>query len=1014
MLNLLHNLWSNLNSSTQDFCDLETIDKDTIVANDGSLATIVKIHGYKGLMSSEQLENICKTLEVDFTPFFINLGHQLQIVFSRDDELNQDLEHVRQIKQETAESLKLNLKDLINESIDKYASYIYNENCYFVFWTRPNILNKLETDAKKQKEFSNIKEHNIPPTKDGQNIAIESSFLMQQHLSFINTITNKLSLLKFSVDILDANSMLLAIKKHILPLRTDRNWKASFPSTPIPMRWKTVQNADMSELLYPSLASQIMTANAIEGDKTLLDETLVKLGERIYAPVLFEIPPNNPQYFSALFNTLNRVKTINYMQHTRSVPYSFCMMLEGGGLQGVTLNHIMASMLGYISSTNDSINSAKKALSQLKENNHIIIKFKMSACTWVRADGIEKQELMLRKANLIKALESWGNGKVIDKTGSPMEALQSTSLCLSYKHIANGGAAPLSDILSFIPFSRPANIFKHGTIIYRSKDGKLLTYQRFSNEQTTWITLITGRPGFGKSVLMNDGNLELCLSPGLKELPYICNIDIGVTSQGMIDLIKDSLPSDQKHLAMYTRLQNSPKFAVNPFDTALGCRMPLPKDKSYLINFLTILSTPAERKGKAYEGMSDFISRVIELIYSNKSGLSDRSNPVRYSRGHNQFLDNIITEHNISVLGLTYWGLVDILFSKQLFYAAEIAQRYAVPILDDCISIASSPEIMDEYQNVLTENKSHIYEAFQVGVRGAISQFPIFSGITQFDIGSARVMSLDLNDVTSSGKTDNEFKQNALMYMMARQCFMKKVAFSKEDLHFIPPEYKSYYSRIIDKLTDAYKSLCYDEYHRTGNVPSIENQTLTDARESRKWQMELIIASQFLEDMGDITNIATNIFICDSGTNASRDYIKNKVGLQPEQEHALINHCNGPNQQGMSFLAIQDSKMDAKIYQLYTLTIGAKRLWALSTTAEDRRLKSLLLLSGKFNQDQALQILAKRFPSGSCKSTVELQKQQLGVNNNNPENMEEIQNSIVENIAKSILNSNIDNDINYN
>ncbi len=1008
LFKILHQIWGEINRSVQDFCDIETIDNDTLVANDGSLASIVKINGFKTLMSSADIEEICSAISLTLTPFLDKLGHQLQIVFTRDDEEHEELEEIRNIKKNTAKRLNLELEDLIDESINKYAEYVYNESCYFVFWSRPALLNAVELKEKTKKEIQTRIDAKFPPAAHAQNLAMDTGFLMQRHLSFVNTVNTKLSQLKFCTHILDAQSMLYAIKKNILPLRTAKNWQASFPGQRIPIRWKTLQDSDMSELLYPSIASQIMTANALEGDKQLLDDTLVKFGERIYAPLLFEIPPVNPQYFNELFNTINRIQIKNRNDKICALPYSICLMIEGGGLSGFSLNAVLASMLGFASSTNRNINSAKEALIHLKENNQILTKFKISACTWVCAGTSEAKDLTLRKANLIKALESWGNGKVIDKTGSPMEALQSTSLGLSYKHIANGGAAPLNDVLRLLPVTRPANIFKNGTITYRSKDGKLFRYQRFSSEQTTWITLITGRPGFGKSVLMNDANIELCISAGLNELPYICNIDIGITSQGMIELIRESLPNDKKHLAMYTRLQNSAEFSVNPFDTALGCRMPLPKDKSYLINFLTMLATPSERKGNAYEGMSDFISRIIDVVYINKAGISDKSNPNRYIAGHNLRLDEIVHKHNIYSPSISYWEVVDLLFEKEEYYAAEIAQRYAVPLLDDCVSIASSAEIIEEYKKAFTENGTPIYEAFQIGIRGGISQFTLFAGITQFDIGSARIMSLDLNDVTSSGKTDTEFKQNALMYMMARQCLMKKIAFSKEDLLYIPKPYISYYTKLVDNLTDTYKTLCYDEYHRTGNVPAIENQTLTDARESRKWQMELVIASQFLEDMGDIANIATNIFICDAGTTASRTYMTHKIGLTKIQEAALINNCTGPNEHGMSFLAIQDSRSHAKIYQVYTLTIGAKRLWALSTTAEDRRLRNLLMTKGSMTKDQALTILAKHFPDGSCKKMVEIQKQAMSVRDNSNLEIEKINHSIVENIADNLLAMHLD------
>ncbi len=1005
LLKLLLHIWGGVNRSIQDFCDLETVDNDTLVANDGSLATIVRIDGFQTLMSVADLEDVCASLDIGLSPFFNKIGHQLQIVFHRDDEENEELEELRILKKLTAKKMQLSLDNLIDEQIDKYYQYVYNESCYFVFWSRPMLLNKIEATEKNRKEFETRKKEKIPPLIDAQNISMETGLLMQQHLSFVHTVNNKLNQLKLITQVLSAQEMLYEVKKQILPTRTTRNWRASFPGQPIPFRWKTIQDHDLSELMYPRLANQIMTANAIEGDRKTLDDTLVKFGEHIYAPIFMDIPPMNPQYFSELFGNLNRIQITNRYNKPSILPYTLCLVIEGGGLTGVALNTILSSMLGYASGINRNINDAKRALLELKENNHTLIKFKLSACTWATVGTREEQDIILRKANLIKAIESWGNAKMIDKTGSPMEALQCTSLGLTYKHVGNGGAAPLIDILRMLPITRPANIFKDGTLLYRSKDGKLFKYKRFTSAQTTWITLISGRPGFGKSVLMNDGSIEICLgSMDKNELPYICNIDIGVTSQGMIDLIRESLPLEQKHLAMYTRLQNSPHFCMNPFDTSLGCRIPLKKDRTYLINFLSLLATPAERRGKSYEGMSDFVTRIIDMVYQNKAGISDRSNPNRYTFGHNKILDDAVQKHNLYQPSIAYWDLVDAFFEKQDYYAAEIAQRYAVPLLDDCISSAASVEIIDEYKKIFTESGTPIYEAFQIGMRGGISQFPLFAGVTQFDIGSARVMSLDLNDVTSGGKTDNEIKQNALMYMMARQAFTKKIGFSGEDLMDIPKLYQDYYKKMIDKLQDAYKSLCYDEYHRTGNVEAIQSQTITDGREGRKWQMEVVVASQFLEDMGSLAQIATNIFICDAGTKSSREYLSKTLGLNSVHENALVNNCTGPNQHGMSFLAIQDHKDYSKIFQIYTLSIGPKRLWGLSTTAEDRRLRSLIMTKGHMSRDQALDILAKKFPSGSCKKAVELQAQNLAEGSENKD-ADELASSIVENIAKDILAS---------
>ena len=89
-------------------------------------------------------------------------------------------------------------------------------------------------------------------------------------------------------------------------------------------------------------------------------------------------------------------------------------------------------------------------------------------------------------------------------------------------------------------------------------------------------------------MLSNSINLALCLQGGLNRLPRIAIIDIGPSSSGLISLIKEALPPEQRHLAAYHRLRMTPNYAINPFDTQLGCRFPTPLERSFLVNFITV------------------------------------------------------------------------------------------------------------------------------------------------------------------------------------------------------------------------------------------------------------------------------------------------------------------------------------------------------------------------------------------------------------------------------------------
>ncbi|MDB6009978.1 MAG: type secretion system protein IcmB/DotO [Gammaproteobacteria bacterium] len=972
-------LLSELKTEVQHYCDLETIDSNALVGKDGSLASIVRFNGTKGVLGRDLFERMIVTLEQSLAVYFAAKGHQLQVLFRRDLDASTTLEANAEQQRLTADRLRLAVRDLVDEGCEKYSQYVYDEDCYLVFWSRPALLDRTEVRIARDEENQFRKAHQWPTMKDAQNLLRPIRFLFDRHQAFVSKICDDLSSTEFgcSIERLDVTDMLREVRRSIYPDYTGANWQPAIPGSPIPMRWKsTGDRADASELLYPSLSQQLMVATGEVGSRkseTLPDPTTVRLGSRVYAPLMFEIPPSEPQHFNALFNALNRAETREAGQ-VRALPYCVSFMLESDGMSVLRWKGLLANVLGITSETNRNINLAAKALGEQKRDGTCIAKLRIAATTWAGLGNEAQRELTLRKSKLWRILEGWGRGTVIERTGNPMKVLQSTALSLSWRHIGNPAPAPLGEALALMPFTRPASPFSTGSIIYRSLDGKILRYQRFSSEQTTWITLVAGKPGSGKSVLMNHNNVELCLMPGSTRLPYVCIIDIGISSSGFIDLIRDNLPADRQYLAFYKRLQNNESDAINPMDAPLGKREPLAKDRAFLVNFLATLATPPERRGKPYEGMSTFVGRIIDNAYRMKSDRYERAQPETYKPGHNPVVDEAVRRIGYSVRqATTYWELVDALFQAGLIYEAEVTQRYAVPILHDLVATAASKEIADEYGGTRCENGQPIHSAFILGLREAINDYPIFAGQTRFDIGSARVMALDLQDVALIG-SDAAFKQTALMYMIARQSFLKKVAFSKEDLPFFDPLYRAYYEKLINDITEDIKVLMMDELHKTGGHPLLQLQLMTDGREARKWNLELVLGSQLMEDFGELTKIATTYFILDSGTEETRRWLRENVGLTPVEESALTNYVHGAGPHGCTFLARFVTKA-ATYSQLFTMTAGPMRLWALSTTAEDRKLRSLLYASLPGNEARAR--LARRFPGGSCKKLVERLKAEM-------------------------------------
>lgn len=999
---LLHVL-SLLKSDMSDYCDLETVDGDTLVAHDGSLASILEFGGNKSVLGRDDFSALVARMERTLASYFRTRGHQLQVVFRRDLDASATLDPIAANQRATSQRLHLDVSDLIDESMRTYSRYVYEESCYLVLWSRPVLLDPIEVRMAREETTAFRKAAGWPAAANAQNLLRPIRFLYDRHQSFVSKIFDDLSApgLGCALRRLDVSQMLRAVRRGVLPDYTHDNWRAAVPGAPMPPRWKDNARAgDVSELLYPPLPQQIMAGVGVSGSRdnpALPDATTICIGGRVYAPLLLDQWPNNPQLFNTLFAALNRAETREAGQ-TRAVPYSASFMLESDGLSGAGMKALAANLLAITSKENRNINLAVEALRERQRDSECIVKMRLAVMTWAGSDAEGVRELALRKSKLWKAVESWGGGQLIERAGNPMLAFGANVAGLSWKHIGNPAPAPLSEALEMLPLTRPASPFPEGSALYRSLDGKLLRYQRFSSEQTTWITLIAGKPGSGKSVLMNNNNLESCLMPGLTRLPYICIIDIGVSSSGFIDLVRDNLPEHLRHLAIYRRLQNTGRDCINPMDLALGRREPLHKDRAFLVNFLCTLATPPERRGHPYEGMSAFAGRVIDGAYRMKSDRIEKALPETYKRGHDALLDAALERLGLSPNASTsYWELVDTLFRAGLVHEAEVAQRYAVPTLNDLVAYAASAEIAAEYGAARVENGMSIHEAFRLGVREAIADYPMFAGHTCFDIGSARVLALDLQDVALMG-SDAAFKQTALMYMMARQSFLKKVAFSAEDLQYFDPLYRPFYERLVGEITEDYKVLCMDEFHKTGGHSMLNQQVLTDGREARKWNLEIVLASQLMEDFGELTKIATSIFLLDSGTEQTRRWLRENVGLSAVEEGALVNYVHGATAHGATFLARFATKTDT-YSQLFTMTVGPMRLWALSTTAEDRKLRGLLYAALPGNEARAL--LARYFPAGSCKRTVDNLKAEVAQGGGFVD--EAVEASVIERIARQML-----------
>jgi intracellular multiplication protein IcmB len=944
-------LSTSVKQNTAAYCDLQTADSKTaLVANDGSLVSIIRIDGVTALVGSDEFKQIQTGLRQMFQTVMKQPGHVVQVFFGYDrDEVRDELNHMLAPAEQTAKRLELQLDDLFKERIDNLADYCSHEEVYLVLWTRLKSLTAEQMKRAKKEKSKVIKQQKIPSFLETQNIVAAIPDLRESHDSFVRAVSNDLANYSMVVKLLNVHEAVHAMRYIADPEFTDRQWKPALPGDRLTIKELQSLQGDASDILWPSLAKQVLPREA-----EVVDLRTVRIGDRIYSSIFIDLFPKDIQPFARLFN-----RTLQ-----THIPWRMSFNIESDGLGNSKMRAAVASVLTVTSSQNRLIADSLKLLDYINLNtDDAVVKLRVCASTWAPEGDIRL--LRSRTSMLAKAIEGWGSCDVSEKCGDPYEGVVSSMMGVSGGSVATASIAPLSNVLHMLPLFRPSSPWDHGAILFRSPDGKPWPYQPGSRHQTTWIDLFYARPGSGKSVLSNAINLAVCLSSGLERLPRISIIDVGPSSSGLISLLKDALPANQKHKVAYHRLRMRPEYAINPFDTQLGCRYPTPQERSFLVNFLSLLATPVGSE-KAYDGVADMSGLIVDELYK---AFSDDGNPKTYAQGVEEIVDGLLEEINFIVDShTTWWEITDALFLAGFERESMLAQRQAMPVLADVAAICRLPAIQDLYGQIVAPTGEPLIHAFARMISSGVREYPIISQVTKFDLGDARVVALDLDEVARSGG-DAANRQTAVMYMLARYVLARHYYLTEDSVNDIPESYRQYHHRRILEIREDPKRIVFDEFHRTAKAQSVRDQVVVDMREGRKWNVQVALLSQSLDDFDSLmVEFGTSIFIMEAGPEQSVKKTARVFGLSRTAEAALKNHVHGPRESGSTFLAQFATKHGANT-QLLTSTLGPIELWALNTTAEDVNLRNRLYQ--KIGPRQARRLLAEKFPSGSATKAIE-------------------------------------------
>jgi len=931
----------------ESYVQLETADDDvTLVASDGSLVSYVKIAGARRIIGDEEYQWIIEQSTLKLGARFDRQGYAMQFYFFRDPAaIVNDLEKFMRNNRMAARALELDLGDLLDERKRNLARYMAHEDIYIALWTRPSAVPKKEYQ-------DSIKERGKKKwvtAKHAQYPMQALNALRTRHKAYVMSIIAALEELSIKVERMKTHEALSAIRASIYPQIGHEDWRANLPGDPLMPRVPGHGKKDASDLLWPPLRQQLCT-----GDATVVSPTIVRIGNLLWGSVDMTLAPAEPAPFTQLLNRLI----------DNELPFRISFLVESAGAQSVGFLALAAGVLGVTNAVNKQIRDSLKVLQQIAQSEPVV-RLRISLATY--APSNDRKLIENRLSVLTQAIESWGYCQASSAGGDPLETVLSSAFGIACASTAPAAIAPFREVVKLFPWQRGSSPFLNGPIAFRTPDGRLWPYQTGSTLTTAWFDLIFAQPGSGKSVLMNALNLGTILSSGTTKLPYVAVLDIGPSSAGMISLIRDALPLERRHEAAHFKLRMTPDYAINPFDTQLGCRYPLVEERAYLTELITLLCTPPG--SQPYDGMAQLAGLCVDEMYRwrDDSGANTEARPYLVRVEHE--VDEALAKFDINLPADPYWwDAVDALFDKGAYHEAMLAQRHAVPTLVDAVTAARRPQIralLEEAQ--VTSSSESVIHAFERMIASAVREFPILASVTRFDI-SARVAAIDLQDVAPQGD-EMASRQTAIMYMLARHALIRAWWLGPDMLRSVPEKYRAYHELRIRDVRETPKRICFDEFHRTSRTNAVRAQVVRDVREGRKWGVQIVLASQLLDDFTkDMVDLATGIWVC--GTAVSDRAVTEtaeRFGLSDTARWVMRYRLTGPRASGAPVLLLLLTTEG--LYEQHLVnTLGPIELWALSTSVEDVTLRTGLYTA--LGAQQARRALAQFFPGGSARHEI--------------------------------------------
>lgn len=968
-------------TNPREFLDIATTDDDqTFVLKDGTLMTVIRLKGLTSTMFDREMVSVIEEIsEIMGRDLIKSAGHHFTISYEFDpDSAKSYAQKALAPTKRTGQRLGMGdfIDAIVEEKAEKMAGFCQVENTYIALYTTVASIHKAELKGQIQERTSAMK--TWPDTAESLLNDFAFPQLRVRHKTMVESFISSVAHLKSLKDVtlmterVSVRAYLREMKRVTEPGSSPR-WQPRIDSdflkdirVPTNPRRRDFKNAD--HLMPPPFGEQLMGSTpASVGLKYAV------MGDRIHYPLAISMGPSEPETFEKLIQQAS----------TMRLPFRVCFAFKGTGTGVDYMNTMLAKTFPWASSANGQIKKAHEDLVNYETNqNGVVPAMYVTACTWapVKASYNAKtgttydlSEITDRATKLNRAFQSWGGCQTTDAFAAPIEGTLGSQAGL-YDHPLGTVMAPtMPDAIGLSPLFRPTTSWgaADGNVLLRTKDGRFLHYQQTSPRQSAWVTLLVGPMGYAKSTTLNTLNLYYLLTPSPEpELPFLRSLDIGASSRSIIDLVQASVTQEEKNIAQYIRIQNTSAYQVNPFDTPLGLEFPLANHLDFLGNLIGTICYSMQGDPTLEKQLPGIISTATTLLYERYASPANGGDRARiYSALSNKFVAEKVNKYGIETDERTTWHEVrDALFDAGEVRAAMLAHRKATPQLSDLISVVSSEAMRSEYPD--TVGGVEVLSLFARSIREAVEMFPMLNGETKFELGQAKVISLDMEELVPREQTERARWKASIAFFIGYDILTRDFFMHSDYLAQMPRRYAPYHARKIRQLETSRKRFSMDERQRFAKIPSAQSQVDGLIAEGRKNLVDIQVASQLFEHHTEASiTLSSTVIILGAGNMSGEEAanVKTRFDLSDAQMTA-IRRMRPPTSKGAEAFIIFRTR-DGNQSHHVMLSDGSMYLWLIATEAVDRSMRALAY--DRYPAQEALQRLAKKYPGGSIKNAID-------------------------------------------